>query len=98
MRLRLSTAGKIYCVCALLQNARTCLLVYMFTCFFQFTCFFFYTTMHKRKTSIRISACFPTLPHLSSRKSKKSFKKKKQRKFEHTEDFLQRFFSEIPRS
>ena len=49
MRLRLSTAGKIYCVCALLQNARTCLLVYMFTCFFQFTCFFFILQCIKEK-------------------------------------------------
>ena len=38
MRIGFSAAGKIYCVCALLQNAGTCLYGNQISKFFQFIC------------------------------------------------------------
>ena len=51
-----------------------------------------------KKGSMPIPACFPTLPNLSSGKSKKSSFLKKNETFRHIEDFLQKFFNEVPRS
>ena len=44
-----------------------------------------------------ISASVPTVPNLSSGKSKKSFLKKNET-FGHITGFLQMFFNEVPRS
>ena len=77
----LNAVGKIYCVWALLQNARTylygnqisvpCSLCAIYL--LRVTCFPFYIITYKTKKVQKVHQYFPTLPNLCSRKSKKSW-------------------------
>ena len=94
----LSTAGKIYCVCTLLQNTGTSLYRIWESNFWVFpvhllrlTSFSFYIMLYKRKKDCEF------LPVFQLSEIQKAFLTK-MITFGHIKDFLQKFFNEVPLS